>query len=367
MARILMTADAVGGVWQYTLQLAALLAARGVRVMVATMGPEPSSAQRREAASIPGLMLRSTSLKLEWMVGAWREVDTAGEWLLQLEAEYAPDVIHLNGYAHASLPWHAPVLVVAHSCVCSWWDAVHHTPAPGEWDEYRRRVSAGLRAAHRVVAPTCAMRDALVRFYGAGHETIVIPNCSPGVATIGGAKEPLIFAAGRIWDPAKNIAVLDQAAGSVTWPAYVAGDAAGPGGATQTLTAITCVGRQSPHLVRNWMSRASIYALPARYEPFGLSVLEAALCGCALVLGDIQSLRENWQGVARFVHPDGADDLRQVLQELIDRPEERAAMGEAARRRAAAFSPAAHVHAYDNLYRELVATYGRIAHSTRSH
>ena len=34
--------------------------------------------------------------------------------------------------------------------------------------------------------------------------------------------------------------------------------------------------------------------LPARYEPFGLSILEAALSGCALVLGDLPSLRELW-------------------------------------------------------------------------
>ena len=44
------------------------------------------------------------------------------------------------------------------------------------------------------------------------------------------------------------------------------------------------------------MARASIYALPARYEPFGLSILEAALSGAALVLGDIPSLREVWGG-----------------------------------------------------------------------
>ena len=44
--------------------------------------------------------------------------------------------------------------------------------------------------------------------------------------------------------------------------------------------------------VRNVINTASIYALPARYEPFGLSILEAALSGCALVLGDImQSAR----------------------------------------------------------------------------
>ncbi len=39
------------------------------------------------------------------------------------------------------------------------------------------------------------------------------------------------------------------------------------------------------------------------YEPFGLSVLEAALSGCALVLGDIPSLRENWDGAADFAEP----------------------------------------------------------------
>ena len=45
--------------------------------------------------------------------------------------------------------------------------------------------------------------------------------------------------------------------------------------------------------IRPWFARAGIYALPAVYEPFGLSVLEAALSGCALVLGDIPSLARN--------------------------------------------------------------------------
>ena len=55
------------------------------------------------------------------------------------------------------------------------------------------------------------------------------------------------------------------------------------------------------------MGRAAIYALPARYEPFGLSILEAALSGCALVIGDIPSLREIWADAALFVPSDGHD------------------------------------------------------------
>ena len=33
----------------------------------------------------------------------------------------------LNAYVHAALPFGRPVLVVAHSCVTSWWRAVHET------------------------------------------------------------------------------------------------------------------------------------------------------------------------------------------------------------------------------------------------
>ena len=69
-----------------------------------------------------------------------------------------------------------------------------------------------------------------------------------------------------------------------------------------------------------WLRRASIYAFPAKYEPFGLSVLEAALARCALVLGDTQSLREIWRDAAIYVPPDSAERLRDVLKTLTAAP-----------------------------------------------
>ena len=44
-----------------------------------------------------------------------------------------------------------------------------------------------------------------------------------------------------------------------------------------------------------------IFVSVSRYEPFGLAVLEAAHAGCALVLSDIPTFRELWQGAASFV------------------------------------------------------------------
>ena len=65
--RILMTADAVGGVWTYAVGLAAGLAERGVETVLAVLGPQPGTEQRAAAASVPGLVLQSLPLPLDWL------------------------------------------------------------------------------------------------------------------------------------------------------------------------------------------------------------------------------------------------------------------------------------------------------------
>ena len=49
-----MTADCVGGVWTYALDLADALAPHGVEVQLATMGRLPDAEQRRQAGLPPG-------------------------------------------------------------------------------------------------------------------------------------------------------------------------------------------------------------------------------------------------------------------------------------------------------------------------
>ncbi len=185
--RILMTADAIGGVWTYCLELAAALAEYDVEIALATMGARPSAAQRAELARLPNVELFASDYRLEWMDDAWSDVDEAGEWLLEVAREFAPDVVHLNGYVHAALSWEVPVLVVAHSCVLSWWDAVKDENAPAQWSEYGHRVSRGLRHADLVIAPTRSMLDALNEHYAFATPERVIPNC----------RQPQLFSRGN--------------------------------------------------------------------------------------------------------------------------------------------------------------------------
>ena len=137
---------------------------RQIEVTLAVMGPPLDPAQRAEATR-QGVQLLERSCKLEWMDDPWKDVARSGQWLRSLEDTIGPDLVHLNGYCHAALPWRAPTIVVAHSCVRSWWRAVRGEPAPAAWDRYSEEVSRGLSAATLVVAPSDAMRAALGQEY----------------------------------------------------------------------------------------------------------------------------------------------------------------------------------------------------------
>lgn len=350
--RLLLTADTVGGVWTYAAELSRGLAAQGIDVHLATMGA-PVSVHQRDQVAACGITLHESAYRLEWMPQPWDEVDRAGQWLLSLEAQLQPDLVHLNQFAFGALPFAAPTLLVAHSCVLSWWQAVHGTVPGPAWNEYRARVARGLAGASMVAAPTRAMLRTLASNYGAPREGLVLPNGrDPGLFAPAG-KEPFVLAAGRFWDQAKNLAALDEAARGLPWPVRAAGSCNAPDGSFRSPVAAQPLGElPSPALAR-WMARAAIYALPARYEPFGLSVLEAALSGCALVLGDIDSLHETWDGAALFVAPDDPRALHETLQQLIGDPAGRAQLGATARARALRFDTRRMVQAALRAYANL--------------
>jgi glycosyltransferase involved in cell wall biosynthesis len=358
--RVLMTADTVGGVWQYAMELCRVLCARGYEITLATMGGLPDREQRCEAEDIAGLDLRASRYKLLWMDDPWRDVDEAGEWLLGLAQEVQPDIVHLNDLGHGDLDWPAPVLTVGHSCVLSWWRAVHGERAPEpQWARYRERVTAGLHASNRVVAPTQAMMSSLQCFYGPLRNTQVIANgrnlfaASQPQPASSATKRNVIFSAGRLWDEGKNIASLATVAARVPWPVCIAGSPQSPDGGRAGFLNVRMLGRLGEDALRRWFGKASIYALPARYEPFGLSVLEAAQAGCALVLGDIDSLRETWDGAALFVPPDDPDELASTLQRLIADDTLRERSMARAHRRAARLTPRAMADAYMEAYDDL--------------
>ncbi|QRK13454.1 glycosyltransferase family 4 protein [Archangium violaceum] len=346
-----MTTGTSGGVWTYALELSRALGRRGVAVTLATMGAPLTPARWAEALEVPGLSIEQSSWRLEGPEATWEDMEAAGEWLLELEERLAPDVVHLNGYRHGALPWRRPPLVVAHDCPLSWWEAVKGERAVEEDVRYRWEVTRGLRAAGHVVAPTVFMREALERHYGPLGPASVIPHARrhedfPPARV----REPFILATGRLWDEARNLEVLETVAPRLNWPVLVAGELLHPDGGEVRARYVRPLGRLPRRELAGYMGRASLYVMPARYEPFGPAALEAALAGCALVLGDIPSLREVWEDAAVFVPPDDTDMLTRALRRLVSDPVLCSRMSTLARTRALEFSPDRMASAYLGIY-----------------
>jgi glycogen(starch) synthase len=350
-ALVLMTTDTVGGVWHYAVGLAtSLIEDHGLRVALATMGTPLSGAQRRQVASLAGLTLHESSYRLEWMAEPWADVACAGDWLLALERRLAPDLVHLNQFAFGALPFAAPTLLVAHSCVVSWWQAVHGTEPPAHWARYREVVRAGLAGAGLVGAPTRDMLRSLARNHGYQGQALVLPNGRDSRLYRPQPKSAVVIGAGRLWDEAKNLRALEAIGPFMPWPIEVAGSARGPDGRLRPSHGVRLLGELSAGELAGRLAQASICAHPARYEPCGLVPLEAALAGCALVLGDLPSLRETWKDAAIYIPPDDHAALRSALLRLIHQSDLLREMSQRARKVALCHSSGAMAQAYVAAY-----------------
>jgi glycosyltransferase involved in cell wall biosynthesis len=300
-----------------------------------------------------GVSLIETDVQLEWQDPVGSGVNHAKAVLGAIANRFAPDMVHLNGFREATFDWKVPTIVVAHSCVNSWAAACGQTEsfAAEEWSVYTSNVRAGLRKADAWVAPTYAFRDELARQYEAPANGHVIWN---GVDAGGGSSEPkrpVILSAGRVWDKAKNLSAIASVASGLDWPVRIAGPSGVEGRGLRTVAnGCEYLGDISHEALLREMKAASIFVSPAFYEPFGLSVLEAASAGCALLLSDIPTFRELWDGAAVFFDPADPEALRECLRSLCSDEVRRTRLQRVAAQRARRYPLRQTVEAYRSLY-----------------
>ncbi|MBV8713956.1 MAG: glycosyltransferase family 4 protein [Chloroflexi bacterium] len=321
--RILLTTDVVGGVWDFCLTLTGGLRAAGDDVVLLALGT-PTPAQS-EAAQRAGATLVSAPLRLEWMANSEKDVETTRTVVRQVAEQTRADVVHANQFAAACAEVDVPVVLTIHSDVLSWrrWTLGDSNVAP-EWHAYSRLVSDAASRATELVAVSRFLADQVVDLYAVTRPIRVVHNGWPAPAQAEATRERITVAAGRIWDAAKNIALVAEAAtGWDHGPVYLAGETSHPDGGTAGVPQpLEPVGFLERDALDALLSRARVYVSPARYDPFGLLPLQAALHGCQLLLSDIPSYREVWGETATYFRSDDVSDLRRAWQRLLNAPGE---------------------------------------------
>lgn len=354
--KIIMTTDTIGGVWTYSMELCAALRDYPVEIHLVGLGGYPSKSQKKEVEKLKNVTFYPKNYKLEWMENSEKgTVQT--EWkIYELCKRIQPDLLHFNNYVRDGRIWGIRKITVFHSCVQTWWQAVKGEQVPESWNSYLELVENALNSSDVAVFPSKAIRDKAFELHRISPTSVVIPNARTKKRRPEEPKEKIILCCGRIWDEAKNLSLLCSIAPELPWPVYVAGDNKNPNADDEKeLENVRFLGKLTPEEVQCWMNHTPIYVNAAHYEPFGLAVLEAANSGCALVLSDIDTLREIWGDSTLYFNPNDADSLREVLLQLIEDSEKLFDYQQRAEVRAERYNPEDFGRTYFQLYQKLIS------------
>jgi len=353
--KILMTADTVGGVWTYTIDLCKALEPYGVTVYLMTMGALVSKQQNLELKDVSNIVLYESNYKLEWMQDAEQDVLKAKQWVQSAHKNIQPHLLHFNNFGQTANNWNCPVVTVYHSCVQTWWQALKGERPPQEWDWYTKTLKNAIKASDIVVAPSAGMLEQAESVFGKFDNSAVIYNGRDLDTVNYNNKQSFIITAGRVWDEGKNIKFLCDVAQKLPWLVYVAGNNKHPDtGVEPTLDNVKFLGQLNPAKLYGYMQKAAIFVMPAKYEPFGLAILEAAKASCALVLSDIPTLREIWGDAALYFNPVDSGAAKNAITRLTDNATLRQDMALKAQKRAREFTAKRMAAEYFNLYKSLL-------------
>jgi glycogen(starch) synthase len=322
--RILMTTDTVGGVWSFTKELSSGLLKDGCSVALVSLGREPSSAQRQWADvqnALWGAQFRYVALDtpLEWMQENENAFSGAAPILEQIAEEFGAELLLSSQYCFGALKVNIPRVIVAHSDVLSWAEACRPNGLEeSQWlQRYRELVQRGLDEADGVVAPTQWMLEALAGNFQLPRYRRVIANGRTLPVEPTTEKKSQAVTAGRLWDEAKNLKMLDEVDSPI--PLMIAGEAEyGSARLSMDGTDIRHLGALDENELHELFRESAIYICTSRYEPFGLAPLEAAQCGCTVLANDLPSLREVWGDAALYFS--GPESLSSWLWRLSDHP-----------------------------------------------
>ena len=287
--------------------------------------------------------------------------------LPQVVQQVGADVLHVPHYTMPLRPG-VPVVVTIHD-LTFFTDPDAHSPVSATF--YKSAIRTSVRRATRLLVPSKATRDELVRVLGADPTRIDVayhgvdhslfhrpsPEQTRSVSDrLGLHGKPYVAYLGGL-EPRKNVpALIAGWAGAVTDlpdpPALVL---AGGSGWSDEVDDVVAQVPAHLRLVRpgylrfsdlpGYLGGALVVAYPSRGEGFGLPVLEAMACAAPVLTTHRTSLPEVGGDAVAYTEPD-ADSIQAGLRALLDDPVRREALGTAGHARALEFTWAASAEAH---------------------
>jgi glycosyltransferase involved in cell wall biosynthesis len=341
-----------GALGRYVDGLVAALAATGANLAVACQRAD----EERYGRLVPdaAIMAGPTAIAHRPARLAWEQTG-----LPLVAQQVAADVLHVPHYSMPLRPG-VPVVVTIHD-LTFFTEPDAHSPVSATF--FKSAIRTSVRRATRLLVPSKATRDELVRVLGAdptridvayhGVDHALFHRPSPDQARqvsdrLGLHGKPYVAYLGTL-EPRKNVpALIAGWAAAVADlpdpPALVLGG--GSGWSEEVDGAVAAVPAHlrlvRPGYLRisdlpGYLGGALVVAFPSRGEGFGLPVLESMACGAPVLTTHRTSLPEVGGDAVAYTEPD-AGSIRAGLRALLDDQVRREALGAAGHARAQEFT-----------------------------
>lgn len=236
---------------------------------------------------------------------------------------------------------------------------------PARVVQLQRTVKRTVESAARVLTASDFSRQAIERYYPAARgKTVVIPysysshfravnreQARERVRKEFGIPASFLLNVGDL-QPRKNQAGLIHAfeefirnnpslphrlvvVGQNKWEADTVREAASKSAVSDRIHFTGYVDEEKLRLLYN---ACELFVFPSFYEGFGIPILEAMACGCAVACARTSAMPEVADGAAIFFDPKSSTDMARAIQDVILNPELRMRMERLGQNRAASFS-----------------------------
>lgn len=165
---------------------------------------------------------------------------------------------------------------------------------------------------------------AYLKAYGIPEERIVLVPLTYRFDTYTNApKEPFCLFAGTMTQPRKNVKSLIEAAKKYKFKLVLVGNT---GNEESRLNLQNQIGNAENIEIKGFVSeeelldlynRAKVFALPSLNEGVGLVALEAAVCGCDIVITNLGGPKEYYNGLAFLVNPHSVDEIGAAINKAM--------------------------------------------------